>query len=83
MTCDGGQGRDEGQHARTRWGGNHVTVEHHAVRRGSMIRSGGGAHLEATTGVRDATRRAGAAVRARTGAPRIAARLEAIDCCIV
>lgn len=44
---------------------------------------GGGAHLEAATGARVATRRAGAAVRARTGAPRITARLEAMDCCIV
>ena len=65
-------------------GGNHVTVERHAVRRGPMIRSDrGGAHLEAAKATREATRRAGAAVRARTGAPRIAARLEAIDCCIV
>lgn len=44
---------------------------------------GGGGHLEAATGARVATRRAGAAVRARTGAPRIMARLEVMDCCIV
>ena len=80
MTCDGGQGRDEGQHARTRWGG---TTSPSSITQSDVDPLGGGAHLEAATGARDATRRAGAAVRARTGAPRIAARLEAIDCCIV
>lgn len=82
MTCDGGQGRGEGQHARTRWGG---TTSPSSVTQSDVDDDpiGGGAHLEAATGARDATRRAGAAVRARTGAPRIAARLEAIDCCIV
>ena len=77
MTCDGGLGTGRWS-ARADAGGG--TTSRSPTWTDDPI--GGGAHLEAATGAMVATRRAGAAVRARTGAPRITARLEAMDCCI-